>query len=96
MVAAVVGAVFLSGNSLYPKTDTVVAIAKWSELSDAERRMWKTIEYWLSEKAREAQDYVRYTTEGRSGSSVSPRRVFEGTRYESHEAMVAAYKGRAA
>lgn len=91
-IQAVVGAVFLSGNSLYPRTDTVLRIEKWEELSATERRLVRTVEYWKSEGELAARDYVRFATRGRKGTDVSPRHVFEGTRYATHEDMVTAYQ----
>ncbi len=88
-----VGMVLLSGNSLYPEQDKVLRIETWAQLSADEQRVVRTIEYWKTEDDFAAREYVRYATRGRRGDPrVTPREVFEATRFETHDAMIAAYR----
>lgn len=90
-VVAEVGAVFLSGNTLYPTLDMVVRIETWSQLTDKERRYARTIEYWKAEEQFASLEYVRFASAGRLDTGVIERSVFEGTRFETFEEMVEAY-----
>ncbi len=91
MITATIGSTYFSGNSLCPKHDTVIRFETWGELSEKERKTVRTIEYWKTEEELASREHVRYRTRGRKGTSSFPRKVFEMTRFETHEAMVEAY-----
>lgn len=89
-----VGKTVLYGNTFAPAHETILAVGiSWAALPAKERKATRTIEYWKTEEELAARTYVKFTHHGKVW--YSDMCGFAATRYETHEAMIAAYARKA-
>lgn len=94
VIDPVIGDEFLTGNSLYPRTERVLGIVAYEVIPRRERESYATLgpQHGFDHTACL---YVLYRTVGSKRLESSPIDVFVATRYRTIEDMVAAYTRKA-
>lgn len=87
---------WVSGNTFNPTHETVIALLTWGQLSPSQKSDHLAVCYWETEASMVGLEFVVSRREGYVRSIwMTGRAVFEATRYESVDAMAAAYAKQA-